>query len=88
MSSVTGDSKFHMDFCLQLNSLMLNNVKMPITASGLGEVIMIHSHVKCLVSAMSSACSFPPVKAYTGYASSREPATVLIRIGLQGLRSG
>lgn len=51
VSNVTGDSWFPMDSCLQLNSLVLNNVQMPITASlALGEVIMIHSHIKCLVS--------------------------------------
>lgn len=68
---------------------MLNNIQMPITASPvLGEVIMIHSHIKCLMSAMSSAWAFPPVKAYTGYISSRDLATFLIGIGLQVQRSG
>lgn len=78
VSNVTGDSWFPMDSCLQLNSLVLNNVQTPITASlVLGEVIMIHSHVKCLVSDLSSAWAFPPVKAYTWYVSFRETSIFL-----------
>lgn len=70
-----------MDSCLQLNSLVLNNVQMPITASlALGEDIMIHSHIKCLVSGLSSAWAFPPVKAYTGCVFSRDTSTFLTGI--------
>lgn len=48
-------------------------VQMPTTASPvLGEVIMIHSCVKCLVLAMSSAWAFLLMTAYTGYVFSRE----------------
>lgn len=68
---------------------MLNNVQMPITAfPACREVLMIHSHVKRLVSAVSSAWAFPPVKTYTGHVSSREPATFLIGIGLVVQKSG
>lgn len=88
VSSVISDSWFPMDFCLWLESLMLNNIQMPITASAFGEVIMIHSPVKFLVTAMSSTRAFPPVKAYTGYVSSRKSATFLVGIGLQVQRSG
>lgn len=49
---------------------------------------MIHSHVKRLVSAVSSAWALPPVKTYTGHVSSRGPGTFLIGIGLVVQKSG